>query len=353
MPLYEDIERKTPEMLQLHLAMTNAYIAQKRYEKALEKIQTELFEDESILEDVIKLLETIVSKEPSLSLGVTLLAECYIKKAEYDEASTHLMAALELSRENKDAVIAGLTKILSIKPEHLMSRIHLGNLYFQWGDYEKAKNEFDIALEQTDDKQMQIELYLNLSNTCLALNDEKKSKAYLYSARILDPENQYLYRQLEDLFYRQLSTKIEKLEKNLQDNPDNYSNRLELSKLYFQNKDFDKAMSILQFSVDDKSIEQERLCELSKLFIAKKDYYTAINILSNVQIMHQNLTILEKEILYWLAIAYERTGKADNALEQLEKIYACEPNYRDVKQRKNINYLKKTQKTPTALIESI
>jgi tetratricopeptide (TPR) repeat protein len=305
------------------------------------------------LDEAIDLLEIIISKDSSYSPALLWLAKCYVKKAKYDEASTHYMYALNMDKENLEEVKEGLNEILKIEPDHLMTKMHLGDVYSQTGEYENAKEEFETALDHAEDKQVKIELYLHLSNIALSMQDEKGSKAYLLEARKLDPENQYLYRQLEKLYYRQLSINIEKAEQTLKNQPDDEATTVKLAKLYKKNKELEKAIQTLNFSSDDYQTELQRLSELAQCFLIQKDPYAAINVLSNIRIAHQNHTEWEKDATYWLAISYERVGKYDEALNELEKIYICDPNFRDIAKRKNDIYLAKTQESENILIETV
>jgi tetratricopeptide (TPR) repeat protein len=136
---YRKILKKVPNLGSLHLAMAEAFFASENIEEAVNKVEFSLGIDHKLLDGSIKLLEKIACKYPMFSPAILLLSNCYVKKGNYDEASTHFIAALNIDRVNLKMVIDGLNSIISIKPDHTMSKLHLGDLYYQTGDYQKAK----------------------------------------------------------------------------------------------------------------------------------------------------------------------------------------------------------------------
>ena len=129
--------------------------------------------------------------------------------------------------------------------------------------------------------------------------------------------------------------------------PNDYAFRFEYGTLLFNAGRLDDSIQQLQYAQRNPKYRQASILAIGRCFVASNKFDLGVDQLllakSEVQVMND----LKKEIIYELGGAYEKMGRAAEAITEYKAIYMADSGYRDVSKKINDSYDKSTA-TPKA-----
>jgi tetratricopeptide (TPR) repeat protein len=235
---------------------------------------------------------------------------------------------------NRVEAILALECARTVNPTDAKAPYYLGNLWYDKRQYPEAIACWEKSVE-IDDTFPTV-----LRNLSLAyfnkLNQEEKALEYLEKAFSLDESDSRIFMELDQLYKRICRPHSERLafmEKHLslvEQRDDVY---LERATLYNQTGDYTKAKEIIDAhrfhpweGGEGKVPAQYQLAriELAKQYLADKEFEKAIDLLNECLVYPHNLGegklhgAQENDFYYWLGCAYEGLGQMEKATESWE-----------------------------------
>ncbi len=244
----------------------------------------------------------------------------------------------------------GLAYLADGKPELGMMELRTVNQIGQFGQYcpeipfRKKIAELYAKFNQTEEA---LKEYLVLIKREPAVSDHyfragelfeerrKTAKAAEYYRRAveLDPRNWEAHFRLGMILYRDKKPVEAKtsLDASIKNNPDNYAAYFYLGRLLKENHDFTAAILTFEKAQKDAAYKTKAIVERGACYMSMNSFEKAITELERALKVAGEAE--EHEVLYaryFLAICRERTRDIEGAVEQWEKIYARQPNFKDV-----------------------
>jgi len=229
------------------------------------------------------------------------------------------------TEEEVNARIKIIKAELEERPEDVQRHISLGDLYLRKLAFDEAKAAYQKAYElRSTDYNIQIKFNeLETRKIEIQLENLKKKAAQ-------DPAAKAQFQQGQ---VKLVKFKLQDYEGRVKHYPTDISYRFELAKLYYQTKQFDKAIQNFQITRQDPARRSTSMNMIGLCFVNKKDYDMAIEqfqgALEKMEVMNDQ----KKLITYNLADAMERMGKKAEALAQFKVLYEHDIAFKDVKTR--------------------
>ncbi len=128
--------------------------------------------------------------------------------------------------------------------------------------------------------------------------------------------------------------------------PNDYSFRYEYGNLLLEAGRIDPAVQQLQYAQRNPKFRQPSLLAIGKAFTLSGKFDLAVEQLMVAKAEIQIMNDLKKDVIYELGIAYEKSGKIKEAVDEYKIIYMADSGFRDV--AKKINDFYESQKSPSA-----
>jgi len=120
--------------------------------------------------------------------------------------------------------------------------------------------------------------------------------------------------------------------------PNDFSYRYELGMLLLAAERLDEAVQQLQYAQRNPKFRQPALLAIGRAFTQGAKYDLAVEQLTTAKNEVLMMNDLKKEIIYALADAFDRMGKAKEAADEYKIIYMADSGYRDVSTKINAFY---------------
>lgn len=131
---------------------------------------------------------------------------------------------------------------------------------------------------------------------------------------------------------------VEEAKQRVERNPTDKAYRFDLGQAYFNGGMFGEAIPELQQARQNPNLRIKALLMLGKCFEKKNMNDLAINAFSDAAKDIAVMDNTKKELLYDLAMVYEKTGQKDLYLESLKEIYNFDYGFKDVAKRVEASY---------------
>jgi tetratricopeptide (TPR) repeat protein len=226
------------------------------------------------------------------------------------------------------------------QPDNISLWRKLGDLAVQANEFDYAIQNYLHAYELTNRSDMALKQ--------LAAGAENKKTNFLIQQKEeqlkADPNNQDLQQEVAAL--RQVREKmlLEECEARSQRYPNDLDIRYELGTLYYRNGMVDKAIGEFQLAVNNPRTKIQCVNWLGKCFRDKGLLDMAAQRFKSAADECIMMDGLKKEILYNLGSTFEQMGKEEEAIEQYKQLYDVDVNFRDVGQKIETYYKKRSQK---------
>ncbi|PJF38774.1 MAG: hypothetical protein CUN55_16305, partial [Phototrophicales bacterium] len=121
-----------------------------------------------------------------------------------------------------------------------------------------------------------------------------------------------------------------------------YNYRFELGQLYFEEGLMDLALQQFQLSQRSPKVRTKSLLYMGRAFKGGKKYDLAVEQLQTLTKELQLMDETKKSAIYELADAFELMGRESEAIEEYKKLYQHDIGYRDVADKINAFYERKS-----------
>jgi tetratricopeptide (TPR) repeat protein len=217
-------------------------------------------------------------------------------------------------------------KALALRPEDVEAQLHLAMFYVRGDDLEKA---YPLLTALADKGSAAPEVYIALSEAEHARKNETKSREYLQKAIALDPKNANLLRQLAISYFdaKEYEKAVPVLEQLTKAEPSNPDYLYLLGKSYEEVKAYPQAMTTLQQVLRIKPDSVEAYGTIGVIFYAQQDWAHAAQALSSV------IELRPREALphFVLATCLDNLGNAKEAVVQYNKFLELDDGSNDAR----------------------
>lgn len=128
--------------------------------------------------------------------------------------------------------------------------------------------------------------------------------------------------------------------------PNDYSFRFEYGNLLLSAGRLDESIQQLQYAQRNPKFRQASILSIGKAFVASSKFDLAVEQFTLAKAELQMMNDLKKDVIYELGNAFEKMGRAKEAIEEFKAIYMADSGYRDVS--KKINTFYESQKGPAS-----
>ena len=232
--------------------------------------------------------------------------------------------------------IAEIEALVEKEPENLVHYRKLGDLYTQNNEFDKALQFMRTALERTGgDPSLETEI-----------SDTTRRKFEFQIAALKEEltktNSPAVKTQIEDLEKAKQQFLLADCESRRNRYPNELEIRFELGLLYLRANRIDDAIKEFQLAQRNPRRRLQTLNYIGQCFAQKGILDLAADQFKKAIAEHPVLDNLKKDILYNLGTVYERMKKDDLAAEQFKKIYEADLGFRDVAQKIEAYYKKKS-----------
>lgn len=230
--------------------------------------------------------------------------------------------------ESVDKALTDVAAQVAREPENKKLARTLAELYARKGESQKALDLYQAIAEAEGHSDPEIER--NLSQLRLRLIDQRLAD--------LDPTLAD-YPERRAAIERERETyALEECQARAQKYPTDPGIRFELGRLYFERGHWSKAIEELQRAQVHPQLRISALGLLAKCFARRGILDLAIRTLQNAIKEKPVLDAEKKDLIYELALTYEKAGRPDDAVEQFKIIYETDIGFRDVAARVDAFY---------------
>lgn len=245
-----------------------------------------------------------------------------------DEASRLEKEQQFSSKSTLDVDIEKAVESLAADPENPNKIVRLGKLYQQHEDYAKGQELLKKALKEHPDNFIIRECYGDL------LFEVFEDRIRKIDAKLKEnPLKVELKQEKAELVRKKKRFKIQEFEWRIQQHPTDFALKQKLGHSYFDVENIDDAIKNFQQASQDPRQMVQASTMLGECFVRKKQFDLAAQQFMRALERNPSMNETGKELHYKLADAYEKAGKADQALEEYKKIYSVDIGFRDVSQK--------------------
>lgn len=336
---YEEIRKIEPKNAENIKALMSAYIHIGKSEEAI-RIGDAAYHEHPADDEIQSLIKK-ASVEQSINKGKWEAEESFRDKLKDEEEAQKLEQAgrAKTGEAGLRSMIADAKAAVAEQPENINFYREISSNYRKLGD-------FDNALEWIA-KARQLEAGsadVNLERLEGTLKREKMSAAIQAKEEALEanPENADLQAALEALRHEERAFRRTQAEDLVQRYPNEFSYRYELGELYYAEGETDKAIKELQLAQRSPKVRISALILLGKAYKVKGFTDLAAEQLNLAKSEIPGVTDQKKDVLYELGSCYEAQGDIDKAMAEFKTLYGADISYRDVSQKIDDFYSKKS-----------
>ena len=270
----------------------------------------------------------------------------------WDEAQTYrdlikdTHEAVTLEQESRrmrdDSMISNLLnetyKKIQAEPDNFVYYGKMAELYLEMDDFDNAIHWLEYAYHKSAGADVGIEKTLNRTkNRRIDFQIEKVEKELSEK-----PDDPALKQQIEDLNHQKKKLQVEQQEMLVRRYPNDLDAHFELGTLYFKENRWDDALKEFQFAANSPKLKVLSTHYMGRCLVEKKMYDLAIPRFKAALGACLVMDGTKKEILYDLGMTYETMGKEAEAIEHFKQIYEVDISFRDVSQKIEEHYKKKS-----------
>lgn len=334
---WESIRDTDPNNLSFLHSLGDAYVRAGHHEQAI-SLGNKMLKLKPSSQEAQDLLR-FASVEQSMKKGNWEKETSYRDKLKDEEQAISLEQAAKVvtSEEMTWRLISEAYARFEKEPDNLNIVRELVEGYQQLGDFAKAvewvayarslpsgaadttleKLESELRLKQEEKDVKELEAKLAAAPGDAALTQELEQKKAALAALRIDEARQLVERYPNDAGYRQ-----------------------DYGRLLFETGQIEAAIAQFQGAQRSPKFRIQALAMLGACFDSKGQFDLAVEQLATAK---SELTLLDdtkKDIIYRLALCYDKMGKAEQAINELKVIYSQDIAYRDVAARINSFYKK-------------
>ena len=157
-----------------------------------------------------------------------------------------------------------------------------------------------------------------------------------------DPQNQAHQKGLQEAISGKKTYQQSQLESLVKRYPNDFGYRFELGVLLFDNNQYDECLQHFQLAQRNAKVRLDAILYLGKAYRLKGFYDLAIEQLNSLKNEIQIMDERKKNTIYELGCCYEGMQNPERAIEEFKLVYSSDISYRDVADKINAFYERKT-----------
>ncbi|CAA6676826.1 MULTISPECIES: tetratricopeptide repeat protein [unclassified Lentimonas] len=337
--VYDEVRKIEPKNAENVKALMSAYIKIGKSEEAI-RIGDAAYHEHPADDEIQGLIKK-ASVEQSINKGKWEEDESFRDKLKDEEESQKLEQAgrAKTGDAGLRAMIEDAKAAVEEEPGNINYYRDISNNYRKLG-------ELDNALEWIG-KARQLEAGsadVNLERLEGTLKREKMAAGIIAKEEALEanPESAELKAELEALRHDERVFRLTQAEDLVQRYPNEFSYRYELGELYHAEGETDKAIKELQLAQRSPKVRINALILLGKAYKVKGFADLAAEQLTLAKSEIPGVTDQKKDVLYELGSCYEEQGDMEKAMVEFKALYGADISYRDVSQKIDDFYSKKS-----------
>jgi tetratricopeptide (TPR) repeat protein len=334
---WEAVKEESPDDLLVLRSLGEAYVHAGRFDQAiaLGNRMLKLKPASNEAQDLLRL----ASVEQSMKKGNWEKDTSYREKLKDEEQAVTLEQAAKVvtSEEMTWRLISDAYARFEKEPENIVPVMELVDGYRTLGDVEKAlewvayarslpAGAGDTSLEKTESD--------------LRLRVREKALADAEAALAANPEDSELNAAVTQRKSELEAARLAEARMLVERYPSDAGYRFDYGKLLFDGGEADAAIAQFQGAQRSPKYRISALAMLGACFDAKGQFDLAVEQLNTAKGEIPTLDDTKKDVIYRLALAYEKMGRATEAIAELKLIYAQDIGYRDVAARIDAFYKK-------------
>ena len=242
-------------------------------------------------------------------------------------------------KKSLEDLIRSTYSLVQQEPENLNHYLQLSDLYHRYGDSKNAiawiqqarskeSGKGDVSLEEKE-RTLTLEYYDNLIEQWEV-------------ACSGDPQNQAHQKGLQEAISGKKTYQQSHLESLVKRYPNDFGYRFELGVLLFDNNQYDECLQHFQLAQRNAKVRLDAILYLGKAYRLKGFYDLAIEQLNSLKNEIQIMDERKKNTIYELGCCYEVMQNPERAIEEFKLVYSSDISYRDVADKINAFYERKT-----------
>jgi tetratricopeptide (TPR) repeat protein len=262
-----------------------------------------------------------------------------VHESRKDAAGDNLLELLNkqgMTREQMEDLLGQLSAQYDADPENIGIVKNLANVLEKMENYEDAMGFYSYALTlNPSDVSMQrrVEMLQDKIRDIQIAQFEAEIEA-----EPNHPDIAQKRAELAEIRRARGKQAIEEAKVRVDRNPTDKAIRFDLGQAYFHCDMYTEAIPELQQARQNPHIRTKALYLLGRCFERKNMNDLAVNAFTDASKELSVMDNTKKEVLYELAMVYEKMGKRDEYLEALKEIYNNDYGYRDVAKRVESSY---------------
>lgn len=336
---YESLYKMEPSNTEYVKSLMAAYIQMGRNDDAI-RVGEAVYRKDPTDEEIQALIKK-ASVQQTMDKGRWEEDKSFRDKLKNEEESQKLEQAgrSQTGEEGLRMLIEEAIKDIESEPGNM-------NLYRDIVGHYRKLGEFDNALEWIG-KARELEAGradVNLERLESAIKRDKMTSAIEEQEAILesDPENAAAKDSVTKLRAEERAFRKEQSEQLVQRYPNEFSYRYELGEIYFEDGETDAAIKELQLALRSPKVRVNALVLLGKAYKKKNFHDMAAEQFVAAKSEIPGISEQKKEVLYELGECYEQQGDMDKAMAEYKNLYSADIAYRDVAQKIDDFYSKKS-----------
>ncbi len=233
------------------------------------------------------------------------------------------------------AEIPKLVEAIEKNPEDLQLYRDLARNYKIVGDFDKAIEAIQQARQTTNGK---VDATLEKQEYSLTLENYEKRIKEAEAVLAENPGNEEYTKYLAELKKSLDEYNLQAIQTLVEKYPNDYNYRYEYGVKLLASGDVNGAIRELQLAQRAPKNRHLAMLNLGRAFIAGGKFDLAADQLSVAKEEIKTMSDIKKDVVYELAIAYEKSGKNAEAIAEYKAIYMADASYKDVSEKINASY---------------
>lgn len=337
---WESLRDVSPDKPDVLLALGEAYIAVGRSEDAM-KLGEKVLRIDPSNGDAHSLIKA-ASVASSIDKGRWDEDGDYRDKLKSEEESAQMERSSKqvISEDDTSAMIEEMKKRIAEEPDNLK--------YYQSlvRDLQRAKR-FQEAAEWLDKARAtpsgQSDVTLEKMASDLRIREVEHQIAEKRKKLAADSGNTALATEITQLEDSLFQTRLSEAEKLVERYPNDMEHRYTYGRLLFEKEAYDDAIKQFQRSQKNPKVRVKSILFMGEAFKHKEQYDFAVEQFQTLKSELVGMNDEKMEVIYELADSYEKMGQMDKAVAEYKLIYANDIGYRDVADKINASYTKKSE----------
>lgn len=281
-----------------------------------------------------------------VSVAQTMLAGKWESGGDFHDKLANKEKAIELEQKNRvvsdaDVAVEQIPKLaaeIEKDPENVQIYRELARNYRVVGDLDNAVAVLQKARETANGK---IDATLEKLEHAYTLENYENRIKEAQNVLAENPANEEYKKYLAELTASLADYRLQSTKMLVEKYPNDYNYRYDLGTMLLNSGDVNGAIQQLQIAQRSPKNRQAAMLALGRAFIAGEKYDMAVDQLVVARDEIKTMSDTKKDIIYELAIAYEKSGKSQDAATEYKTIYMADAAYKDVSAKVNSLYEKK------------